>query len=54
MAYLQITDKCNMSCKHCGMSCTKKGTFMSIETFRNALNIGDESITIGGGEPTND
>jgi hypothetical protein len=25
---------------------------MSIETFRNALNIGDEIITIGGGEPT--
>lgn len=50
--YIQITDKCNMSCEHCGMSCTKKGTFMSIETFRNALNIGDESITIGGGEPT--
>jgi len=33
------------------MSCTKKGQDMSIETFRNALKF-DESITIGGGEPT--
>jgi organic radical activating enzyme len=50
--YLQITSRCNMSCKHCGMSCTKKGEDMSIETFRNALNFNDDSITIGGGEPT--
>lgn len=41
-----------MKCAHCGMSCTKKGEDMSIETFRNALKNGDEHIAIGGGEPT--
>ena len=50
--YIQIVDYCNMSCKHCGMSCKHKGSTMSLETFRNALKEGDESITIGGGEPT--
>jgi MoaA/NifB/PqqE/SkfB family radical SAM enzyme len=50
--YIQITSKCNMSCKHCGMNSKKKGEDMSLETFRNALKSGDKSITLGGGEPT--
>ena len=41
-----------MSCAHCGMGATKKGTFMSIETFRNALKHDNSCIVIGGGEPT--
>lgn len=53
--YIQITDKCNMKCEHCGFSCTRKGSFMSVETFKAALQIAqdyDSTITIGGGEPT--
>ena len=41
-----------MHCRHCGMSATRKGQDMSIETFRNAIKYDTESITIGGGEPT--
>lgn len=53
--YIQVTDKCNMTCAHCCFSCTSKGTFMSQEVFDKALEIAKEnfmSITIGGGEPT--
>ncbi len=50
--YVQITTRCNMTCSHCGFSCTKKGTDMSLTTFNNALKYCDEIITIGGGEPT--
>lgn len=41
-----------MHCSHCGMNCTDKGEDMTIETFRNALKYNNESVTIGGGEPT--
>lgn len=53
--YLQITTVCNMSCAHCCMSCAadKRGEFMSIDTFNRALDVlGDDMVTIGGGEPT--
>jgi len=54
--YIQITTRCNFHCKHCGMSCTKKGEDMSLETFRNAIAIvflyDGDSISLGGGEPT--
>lgn len=54
--YLQITDHCNMTCAHCGYSCSpRKRNFMSKETLRRALKIAGEygdSIVIGGGEPT--
>lgn len=53
--YLQITTVCNMSCAHCCMSCAadKRGEFMSIDTFNRALDVlGDDHVTIGGGEPT--
>lgn len=50
--YLMITSRCNMTCKHCGMGCKKKGEDMTLETFRNAISYEDESITLGGGEPT--
>lgn len=50
--YLMLTSKCNMSCKHCGMSCTKNGEDMTLKTFRNALKYSDGMITLGGGEPT--
>ena len=50
--YLQLTTRCNMLCPHCCFSCTSRGTDMSLETFRAALNYDEESISIGGGEPT--
>jgi hypothetical protein len=49
--YVQITTRCNMSCAHCGFSCTEVGEDMSFEVFRAALGC-DEHIEIGGGEPT--
>lgn len=49
--YVQITTRCNMSCAHCGFACTAVGQDMSLETFRKAIQL-DDSLTIGGGEPT--
>lgn len=50
--YLQITTRCNMSCAHCGYSCTPNGEDMSMEVFRAVLPHLDTVVTIGGGEPT--
>ena len=55
--YLQITERCNMTCEHCGMNCTEKGDDMSLLVLKKALewinnHEEDEIITIGGGEPT--
>lgn len=53
--YIQITTRCNMLCKHCCFSCTKKGIDMTMETFiavcKLAKKMGDY-IVLGGGEPT--
>ena len=54
--YLQITTKCNMKCSHCCYSCGKNGKHGDINTIIDAIsfarNFNDETITIGGGEPT--
>lgn len=52
--YIQITTRCNMRCRHCCFSCTRKGEDMSQEVFSRALRHPDEytSVTLGGGEPT--
>lgn len=55
--YLQITTKCNMSCEHCCYSCGKRGKHGDLSTIIDAITFardtfGDETITIGGGEPT--
>lgn len=51
--YIQITTRCNMTCKHCCMNATCKGEDMTLETFKAALDKCDsEHISIGGGEPT--
>lgn len=57
MAYLQITTKCSMHCAHCCYSCNMKGKHMDYSVSVHAINfirdiLGDESISIGGGEPT--
>lgn len=53
--YLQITTKCNMSCKHCCYSCTMKGKHGAlpqiIDNIRFASDYSD-CVAIGGGEPT--
>ena len=49
--YIMITDKCNMSCEHCAFACTKEGSFMDFNTFKDAVAM-DDYVTIGGGEPT--
>lgn len=55
MMYIQLTDRCNMTCEHCCFAAKKSGRRMSDETFGAALelacNIGSP-VTIGGGEPT--
>jgi MoaA/NifB/PqqE/SkfB family radical SAM enzyme len=54
--YIKITNKCNMRCSHCGMSSHAKGKHMPMDTFKQAIRLteehGEESISIGGGEPT--
>ena len=53
--YVQITDKCNMVCEHCGFSCSPLNSqFMKPLIFNKALKspFCDEYLTIGGGEPT--
>lgn len=53
--YIQITTRCNMSCAHCGYSCTKHGEDMSMDVFRAAAKEAwgrGDVINLGGGEPT--
>ena len=44
-----------MACRHCGMNAKRRGTIMSLDTFRAVVHYAeqnDELIFIGGGEPT--
>lgn len=55
--YLQLTEHCNMTCKHCCVSALYggKAKFMTDEVFRKALGIAENfqsSVTLGGGEPS--
>lgn len=51
--YLQITERCNMTCAHCAMSATREGRNMPMRTFYAALRVLQPGvISIGGGEPT--
>jgi MoaA/NifB/PqqE/SkfB family radical SAM enzyme len=53
--YIQVTEKCNMTCDHCCFSANGKGSYMTQEVFDKALEIAanfSNDITIGGGEPT--
>ena len=53
--YIQLTQRCNMSCPHCGFSCTYKGKDMTMETYRKVLKVAEDSgsyVALGGGEPT--
>lgn len=49
--YIQSTDKCNMSCKHCCFACTSRGTFMNNDIFYKSLCVAEfigNPVTIGG------
>lgn len=53
--YIQITNRCNMSCLHCGADCGPTGTDMNLKTFEQSCKIAkslEYEIVIGGGEPT--
>ena len=54
--YLQITTKCNMTCAHCCYNCSTRGKHGNYNTIIDAIafarEIDDETIAIGGGEPT--
>jgi len=51
--YIQITDHCNMTCAHCGYSCSpRKKNFMTMDVFKAAVKYDPNYISIGGGEPT--
>ena len=53
--YIQITNRCNMTCEHCAFACTTKGKDMTQETFNQAIELAieyNQEIAIGGGEPT--
>lgn len=53
--YLQITNRCNMECAHCALSCTSEGIDMGMSTFKKFVDVAyeiDHNVTIGGGEPT--
>jgi len=54
--YIQITTNCNMSCAHCGFSCSpRKKDFMTMDAFEATMSFVYEygmSVSIGGGEPT--
>lgn len=55
MAYLQLTEKCQMRCAHCCFAATGNGDHMSREVYMAALQLAAEYgdyITLGGGEPT--
>lgn len=53
--YIQITERCNMSCAHCCMRATATGRDMDRQVFLAAMGIAEDygmAVTIGGGEPT--
>ena len=53
--YLQLTTRCNMKCRHCSESCTRKGIDLPIHLALRAVEVSAHSecaLTIGGGEPT--
>lgn len=57
MSYLQITLKCGFHCPHCCYSCTMRGKHGDYYTILDGIRWakeqrGDDSISIGGGEPT--
>ena len=52
--FFEITDRCNLRCKHCGSSCTAEGNMLSTEDIETTLRQLDSRRTViclTGGEP---
>ena len=55
MAYIQITERCNMLCDHCGMSCTSEGEDMSMKVFKAIYDkIKQPLVVLGGNKEKQD
>jgi len=53
--YLQVTNRCNMACRHCMFDCKRQGEDLPVHQVYHATLLAqqyDHYITIGGGEPT--
>ena len=57
--FFELTDKCNLRCRHCGSNCTgERNTFLSLETIEKTMKSVSERypanrimINLTGGEP---
>ncbi|MBQ7499574.1 MAG: radical SAM protein, partial [Clostridia bacterium] len=52
--FFELTDKCNLGCRHCGSRCTADGRTLSVEDIERTLgSLGSEKpmICLTGGEP---
>lgn len=52
--FFEITDRCNLNCRHCGSSCTAEGNFLTVKDVEKTLGTvrGDKpAICLTGGEP---
>lgn len=54
---IRVTNACRMGCSHCMVASRPDGDHMSIETFRQAMNLVErigipEPLLVSGGEPT--
>lgn len=52
--FFEITDRCNLRCRHCGSSCTAEGQFLTAEDVERTLSTirGDKpTVCLTGGEP---
>lgn len=50
--YIQLTNRCNMTCLHCCWDCKSTGIDMSFATFKKTIDtLKPVYVTLGGGEP---
>ena len=52
--FFEVTNRCNLNCKHCGSSCTSKGQFLTVNDVKKTIeSVLPErpSICLTGGEP---
>lgn len=54
--FFEITDRCNMSCRHCGSSCTAEGQALTAEDIERTLRTLQQhpdkpAVCLTGGEP---
>ena len=52
--FFEITDRCNLRCKHCGSNCTSTGELLTVEDVKSTLKTlkgAKPMICLTGGEP---